>query len=116
MYWGAFAIFGDTKMNGGFTKYLMIEQTNLSIAVDVVGGMVVMAQPGDVIPTPMGWSEVVSHVNDDGKPTGGFLVPPGNDELIADLVAFIKEPIDPKAVIREAERIIEDSSLLDKPQ
>ena len=68
-----------------------------------------MAQPGDVIPGFMGWSKIVSNVDGDGNPTGGFLIPSEYKELIADLVAFIKEEIDPKAVIREAERIIEDA-------
>jgi len=67
-----------------------------------------MAKLGDVIPGYMGWSKIVSHVDPDGNPTGGFLVPSEYKDLIADLVAFIKEEIDPQAVIREAERIIDN--------
>ena len=69
-----------------------------------------MAQPGDVIPGYMGWFKVVSNVDAEGNPTGGFLVPPGRADLIADLVAFVKEGPDPESVVREAERIIEDAS------
>lgn len=62
----------------------------------------------------MGWTKIVSNVDKDGNPTGGFLVPTEYKELIAALVAYIKEPINPKDVVREAERIIENARPLDK--
>lgn len=76
-----------------------------------------MAKPGDVISKMMGFTEIVMKVDEDGHPIGGLLIPPGNQEFIDAVVADIKRrwllPMDPQDVIREAERIIEDTRSLD---